>query len=387
MRRASLGILAALLAIAVVLWFQGRDLRSSEPAPSAAPSPAAAATAPVRPVAARVVSSKERLDAIARAQVWHEPPRGAGQSHLPPSPVIDELSCRFVLKRLNGTTPKFNCLLDTGEEIRIKYGKGPEIPAEAAATRLLRALGFAADEITLVHHLRCYGCPLEPFATSKAVQSFRVGGAYQKVIDYDGFHDYEWVALERKDEEWPIQTATQEGWAFPELGRINPSNGGAPRAQVDALRLVAVFLAHWDNKADNQRLACDRRDWPTATECAAPLMLLQDLGATFGPRKVNLRRWRTSTIWADRVRCRITMRHLPYSGATFQDVQVGEAGRQLAARLFDRLNGEDIADLFRAARFDQERGLFSDVRPVPDWVEAFEMRVRLISEGPPCPPA
>jgi len=115
-------------------------------------------------------------------------------------------------------------------------------------------------------------------------------------------------------------------------------------------------------------------------------MLLQDLGATFGPRKVNLRRWRTSTIWSDRVRCRITMRHLPYSGATFQDVRVGEAGRQLAARLFERLTDDDIADLFRAARFDQERGLFSDVRPVAGWVDAFKMRVRLISEGPPCPP-
>jgi len=382
MRRASLGVLTALLAIAATMWFQGRNLRSSEP-PS---SPVATATAPVRHPAARVVSSEERLDAIARAQVWREPARGTAHTDLPASPVIEELSCRFVLKRLNGTTPKFNCLLDTGEEVRIKYGKGAEIPAEAAATRLLRALGFAADEITLVHRLRCYGCPLEPFATSKAVQSIRVSGVYEKVIDYDGFHDYEWVALERKYEAWPIETATQEGWAFPELGRINPSNGGAPRAQVDALRLVAVFLAHWDNKADNQRLVCDRRDWPEATACDAPRMLLQDLGATFGPRKVNLRRWRTSTIWSDRVRCRITMRHLPYSGATFQDVRVGEAGRQLAARLFERLTDDDIADLFRAARFDQERGLFSDVRPVAGWVDAFKMRVRLISEGPPCPP-
>ena len=382
MRRVALGVLTALLAIGVMLWFQGRSLRSSEPPPP----PVATSTGPVRLAATRVVSSEERLDEIARAQVWHEPPPGASHTSLPPIAVIDELSCRFVLKRLNGTTPKFNCVLDTGEEIRIKYGKGPEIPAEAAATRLLRALGFGADEIALVRRLRCYGCPLEPFATSKAVQSIRISGAYAKVIDYDGFHDYEWVALERKYEGWPIETATQEGWAFPELGRINPSNGGAPRAHVDALRLTAVFLAHWDNKADNQRLVCDRRDWPEGTKCAAPLMMLQDLGGTFGPRKVNLRRWRTSTIWADRVRCRITMRHLPYSGATFQDVQVGEAGRKLAARMFERLTDEDIADLFRGARFDQKRGLFSDVKPVPGWVEAFKARVRVISEGPPCPP-
>jgi len=373
--------LGTLFIVVAVLGFRGSGVRSTEPAPSVTTR-----VASHRPVLPRVVSPEVRLDAIARAQVWHEPGPGAGQSNLPVNPVIEELSCRFILKRLNGTTPKFNCILDTGEEVRIKYGKGAEIPAEAAATRLLRALGFGADEITLVHHLRCYGCPLEPFTTSKAVQSIRVSGAYEKVIDYDGFHDYEWVALERKYDAWHIETAAQEGWAFPELGRIDPSQGGASRAQVDALRLTAVFLAHWDNKADNQRLVCDRRDWPEGTPCAAPLMLLQDVGATFGPRKVNLRRWRTSTIWADRVRCRITMRHLPYSGATFQDVQVGEPGRQLAVRLFERLTDDDVADLFRGARFDQERGLFSDVRPVAAWVDAFKTRVRLISEGPPCPP-
>jgi hypothetical protein len=305
---------------------------------------------------------------------------------MPASAIIDDLSCRFVLKRLSGTTPKFNCVLDTGEEVRIKYGKGAEIPAEAAATRLLRTLGFVADEIALVRRLRCYGCPLEPFTTSRAVQTVKAGAVYEQVLDYDDFHDFEWVALERKHDAWPIETELQEGWAFPELNRIDAAKGGAPRAHVDALRLVAVFLAHWDNKSENQRLVCQSRDWPDGQACATPVMMLQDLGATFGPRKISLRRWRVSNIWADRAQCRITMRHLPYSGATFQDVQVGEEGRQLAARLLQRLSDDDIADLFRGARFDQRRGLFSDVRPVADWAAAFKVRVRLISEGPGCPP-
>ena len=381
MRRASLITGAVVLAFAAAFWFEGRIVRSSEPAPP----PAAAKVEPNRPAEARVVSREARLDAIARAQVWREPKGAAGQSHLPPSAVIDDLSCRFVLKRLSGTTPKFNCVLASGEEVRIKYGKGAEIPAEAAATRLLRALGFAADTIALVRHLRCYGCPLEPFTTSKAVETIRADSLYEKAIDYDGFHDYEWVAMERKYDARPIELAAQEGWAFPELDRVDAAKGGAPRAHVDALRLVAVFLAHWDNKADNQRLVCDTRDWPEGQPCAAPRMLLQDLGATFGPRKVNLRRWRSSTIWADRTQCRVTMRHLPYSGATFQDARVSEAGRQLAARLLGRLTDDEIADLFRGARFDQKRGLFSDVRPVAGWVDAFKARVRLIGEGPPCP--
>jgi hypothetical protein len=390
MRRGVIVGVAALAAIGAVLWFQGRAVRSSEPVapPSAASEPAGE---PERALESRTVSRDERLDAIARAQVWREPERGAAGSHLSSTAVVDELSCRFILKRLSGTTPKFNCVLDTGEEVRIKYGSGAEIPAEAAATRLLRALGFAADEITLVRRLRCYGCPLEPFTTSKAVQTVQAGGVYEQVIDYDDVHDFEWVALERKYDAWPIESETEdgapaEGWAFPELDRIDTSKGGAPRAHVDALRLASVFLAHWDNKAENQRLVCDSRQWPAGQPCAAPVMLLQDLGATFGPRKVSLRRWRVSNIWADRAQCRVTMRHLPYSGATFQDVRVGEPGRQLAARLLGRLTDDEIADLFRAARFDQKRGLFSDVKPVDRWVEAFKARVRLISEGQPCPP-
>jgi hypothetical protein len=382
--RSALIAITGLAAIAGAVWLELRPVRSSEPEPG--PVPGVTSTRPARAAETRVVSSEDRLDAIARARVWHEPASGAGSGRLPPLTVIDELSCRFVLKRLSGTTPKFNCVLSTGEEVRIKYGKGAEIPAEAAATRLLRALGFGADEITLVRRLRCYGCPLEPFTTSAAVQTVRASEVYERVLDYDDAHDYEWVALERKYDAWPIESATLEGWAFPELDRVDAAKGGAPRAHVDALRLVAVFLAHWDNKSDNQRLVCAARDWPGGQPCAAPLLMLQDLGATFGPRKINLRRWRASTIWADRGRCRITMRHLPYSGATFQDTRVSEDGRQLAARLLARLTDDDIADLFRGARFDQRRGLFSDVRPVAAWVDAFKSRVRLISEGPPCPP-
>jgi hypothetical protein len=380
-------ILVALVSVLVAaVWLDLTD-RSAE---SAGPeSSATAADTPLRSDRAgetRVVSREERQAAISRARVWHEPAPAAGRSRLPPLAVVDELSCRFVLKRLSGTTPKFNCQLESGEEVRIKYGKGPEIPAEAAATRLLRAIGFGADEITLVRHLRCYGCPLEPFATSAAVQTIRAGSVYAQVLDYDDFHDFEWVALERKYDAWPIEAPTVEGWAFPELDRVDAAKGGAPRAHVDALRLVAVFLAHWDNKADNQRLVCDALDWPEGRPCASPLLMLQDLGATFGPRKISLRRWRTSTIWADRVRCRITMRHLPYSGATFQDARVSEEGRQLASRLLSTLTDEELATLFRGARFDQKRGLFSDVRPVEEWVDAFTARVRVISEGAPCPP-
>ena len=327
MRRAPVVAGVAIIAIAGAVWFQKRAVRPSEPPP---PPPVATPSGPARPAATRVVSRDARLDAIVRAQVWREPAPGGGRSRLPAHDVIEELSCRFVLKRLNGTTPKFNCLLDTGEEVRIKYGKGAEIPAEAAATRLLRALGFGADEITLVRHLRCYGCPLEPFTTSKALQTVRAGRVYEHVLDYDDFHDFEWVALERKYDAWPIEADMQEGWAFTELDRIDASKGGAPRAHVDALRLAAVFLEALGQQGRQPApgLRCPRLARRPAVSGA-----VHDAAGS----RCHLRPAQGQpAAMADghhlgrpRRRCRITMRHLPYSGATFVDSRVGEAGRQL----------------------------------------------------------
>jgi len=382
MRRRGLPIVLSLLVVAAVIWLPSRALRSSEPA---AEPPAAAAVPASRAEEERLVSSEIRQVAITRAKLWQETPFES-RVPAPEASTIDELSCRFVLKRLSGTTPKFNCVLDSGEEVRIKYGPGAEIPAEAAATRLLRALGFAADEIHLVRRLRCYGCPIEPFTTSKAVEAVRAGGVYAQGLNYEHVHDFEWVALERKYDARPIETASGQGWAFAELDRVDEAKGGAPRAHVDALRLAAAFLAHWDNKADNQRLVCVSREWPAEAPCPASMLMLQDLGATFGPRKISLRRWRASPIWADRDACRVTMKHLPYSGATFVDTQVSEAGRQLLARELRRLSDADLTNLFTGARFDRKRGLFSDAHPVPEWVAAFKARVHMISDGPPCPP-
>ena len=64
-------------------------------------------------------------------------------------------------------------------------GHVPEIPAEAAATRLLAALGFGADTITLVERLRCFGCPRDPFLTMKVVETTGARPVYERVVDHD----------------------------------------------------------------------------------------------------------------------------------------------------------------------------------------------------------
>jgi hypothetical protein len=334
----------------------------------------------------RTVSDAERADAIARAHVWRAPKVAVARADFRetvPTPRL--VSCKFKISELGGTTPKFDCDLESAEEIRVKYGKGPEIPAEAAATRLLKALGIGADHITLVEQLRCYGCPDEPFSTMRAVELTRAESVYQRVVDYTAFEDFEWVAVERKFAARPIETAKLEGWAFYELDRVDPARGGAPRAHVDALRLMALLLAHWDNKSENQRLVCLSREWPDKASCPEPFLLLQDVGATFGPSKMDLEAWEDVQIWQNRGACTVSMRDLPYNGATFGEARISEEGRQFFAKLIGQLSDRQLIDLFTSARFDQKRGLFSDVRPVAEWVRVFKAKRQAITEGPACP--
>ena len=238
--------------------------------------------------------------------------------------------------------------------------------------RLLTTLGFGADTVTLVERLRCYGCPNEPFVTTKIVDATGAQPLYERVVDPDTHQDFEWVSVEQKFAARPIESDMQKGWAFFELDSVDPSKGGAPRAHVDALRLLAVFLAHWDNKAENQRLVCVSSEWPQRTPCPEPFLLLQDVGSTFGPKRVDLEAWEQASLWEDRPACRISMSDLPYGGGTFGPTRISERGRRFLARLLGELTDAQLTDLFSGARFDKPRSAFKDTKPVSEWVRVFK---------------
>jgi hypothetical protein len=378
------GVVAA-SAVAMVISFGGRAKASANEDAPELPDGPSSISEPLHKDK-RVVSDAERRELLSRAQLWRAPSvpiSRASFAHL----NLDELSCKLKVSEVGGTTPKFDCELDTGEEIRIKYGIGREVPAEAATTRLLRTLGFGADDVTLVKRLRCYGCPVEPFSILKAVEATKAEPLYERVVNYNNPEDFEWVGYERKLNARPIQTDRLEGWAFFELDGVDSAKGGAPRAHVDAVRLMAILLAHWDNKSENQRLVCLDRDWPKDAKCAKPFLMLQDVGATFGPRKMDLEAWEATPIWADRVACRVSMQDLPHGGATFATTVISESGRRFLAGLLAQLSDRQLSELFASARFDQKRGPMSAAAPVAEWVRVFKAKVAAISDGPSCPAA
>lgn len=320
-----------------------------------------------------------RWDALRRAKVRlpkHEagPPREIRPASGP------ELSCRFLRDDPTGTSAKFNCVLPDGEVVKVKYGRNPEIHAEVAATRLLSALGFPADEMEIVPRLRCHGCPRFPFL---AMQLLWLTSSTELLAPHghdDGFTDFEWVAVERKFPAAPIEKEDTKGWGWWEMTKT-----GAPRADLDALRLTAMFLAHWDNKSENQRLVC-LDPLPAAPDqpCARPLAMIQDVGSTFGPIKMNVARWYELPIWTDRRACVVSMRALPFGGGTFPDTRISEEGRVEAVRLFAAFDDDAVRRLFTDARFPEFYSGTRDERDLEAWVAAFRHRVEQLARAGPC---
>jgi len=311
-------------------------------------------------------ATRARLAALARAKVLVD------ATPQPSDTPLDEIECRFVDTPVSGTTAKFDCTLGDGARVRVKYGWTDEIHAEVAATHLLAALGFGADDVSMARRVRCHGCPRWPMLTRQAAGRLHLDKFLRERIDYDRYTDFEWVSVEQRGRINELKFGDQEGWSWNELSVVDPAAGGATRAEVDALRLMATFLNHWDNKAANQRLVCQS---PTAPNCDHPLAMIQDVGSTFGPKKVNLRAWNEMPLWADAASCTISMKHLPYEGSTFQDVNVSEEGRRLLAGRLLQLTPRQLTALFTNARFDDVDG----------WVAAFGRRVDAVAHRPPCP--
>jgi hypothetical protein len=341
---------------------------------------------------------RARIDALSRARVFADPAPSVASQPLDTNPrdrrpfdAGERVVCDYVPKAVSGTTPKFDCRLPAGEMVKVKYGRTPEVHAEVAATRLLAALGFAADHVSFVRELQCRGCPPAPYRTRQVAELFFLSRLVDWFADSDAFRTYRDVAVERKFEGDGIEAAGFKGWQWAELDLVKPERGGAGRGELDALRLMAVVLGHWDNKSSNQRLVClDTGDDSSAGQqaCAKPLLMLQDLGSTFGPRKLNQERWSRAPVFIDAERCVVSMRDMPYDGATFVDATISEAGRSLLARRLRSLSDAQIQALFLGAAFPDPDGDASQREQptdVSDWVRTLKDKIAQVAERAPCP--
>ena len=194
----------------------------------------------------------------------------------------ETVTCKYLDKKLSGNSPKFACVIGEDDEVKVKFGgNNGEVYGEVLATRLLWALGFSADRMYPVNVI-CKGCPEEFLGIERPNDESRFDPA----------------VIERKIDghEWG-----DKGWSWKELDRSMVS-AAAPRAHRDALKLLAVFMQHSDSKPQQQRIVCESKaKWPDPSTCDDPLLMISDVGLTFGratrsnanePSGVNLEAWK-----------------------------------------------------------------------------------------------
>ncbi len=323
----------------------------------------------------------------------------------------DKVICDFAApgKEMGGNTPKFSCKITRVESadgtvqtltpemdeepVKVKFGADDnEVYAEVAATRLMWALGYPADAWFSVR-VECHNCPENPISGSGSPGTHTFDPA-TIVRKYPGHKMYE----DGKEE---------EGWSWKELDTAN----GRPTYERDGLKLLAAFLQHSDNKPPQQRLACDKvhvdqTTQPFTTTCDKPIMLVQDVGATFGgggmftsngSAKMNLQVWSSRKLW-NKVgtggapkQCQAALHKSLTAHDGLSDPQISEEGRRFDAGLMCQLSDHQIEELFKAARaaampqYHNHDGSFKsgvdEASVIRQWVEAFKQKREQLASG------
>jgi hypothetical protein len=326
-----------------------------------------------------LVSEEVRVAIIQRAQIWTPVkvpdmdirlgPQGKGA--FPPNAAV---TCDYVEAKLEGASPKFDCRLDDGSVVKVKYGSGGEVLGEVLSTRLLWALGFGADHMYPAV-VTCRGCAADPWTSHRLVEET---------------HVFDRAVVERKAPGHSIDTKKIKGWAWPELELVSATEGGAPLEQRDALKLLAVFIQHSDSKPEQQRLACRSRhdevgdDGDGPVICSRPFMLVNDVGQTFGKgnfgnrdnvSSVNFDGWSKTRVWEDLRSC---VGHISRSHTgTLDHPRISEAGRAFLARLLAQLTDRQLHDLFETAHVEwrsRRPGSTDPPATVDEWVAAFKQK-------------
>jgi hypothetical protein len=344
---------------------------------------------------------EERRQVMQRARVWQS--INTSSLDLAKGPALRDskrvgprTTCAYVHPEepLSGNTPKFECAISKGDEVKVKYGEtNGEVYAEVAASRLLWALGFKAD-VMLPTQVTCVNCPIDPFGASSS------NWRSKPPIDL-ATRTFEPAVIERDLPGKKVEVPGYEGWAWPELDQIRPRgdsrSGSATRAHLDALKLLAVFIQHSDSKPDQQEVVCEqgrtRKDDDGNETCRTAWLVIKDLGATFGKAtrlnrsKMSLADWDAAGVWkpaaarSSSVGARECIGDLPRSlTGSLEDPVISEAGRRFLSRRLAMLSDRQIRDLFTVSQIERrgEEIVAADGRrrkvEVADWVRVFKRK-------------
>lgn len=325
------------------------------------------------------LTAGERTEAIQRAAVW-SPTRipavnfKAGPRDKNAFAPHQRVACDFKDEESGGKSPKFTCVMSNGRKIKVKYGRdNAEVIGEVLASRLLWGLGFAADRMYPVR-VRCRGCSEDPAKDKEPAG---------RIIEFDP------AVIEWKLPGRTLESAPGSGWKWSEIDDIGPDAPRGARAHREALKLLAAFVQHSDSKADNQRLLCPEGQTVGRTGCRAPVLMIHDVGLTFGraglfnknDSSIRLAAWADVPVWKDPERCVAQLKG-SFTG-TLNEPEIREEGRAFLAGLLAQLSDAQLRDLFEiagVARRAADTKEPSAPGSVDDWVNAFKKKRSQIVE-------
>jgi len=362
-------------------------------------------------------TATQRLESIRKARVWEATDVSAKDLYNGPAgrlafAVDEDVRCDFVPKPVTGWSRKFLCRLENGTIVKVKYEEGgpyKEVFGEVLGTRLFWALGFYTDRMLPVR-VTCRGCPEHPYEFVDARKKRRLNERHEIAsfppAAHFGTYRFDLAAIEEPIDAETIEEKHKQGWAWKLLNQVDETQGGATRAEIDALKLLNAFVQNSDNKSIQNTLTCPRAALDVGNDggvmCRGPIMFVDDLGAVFGKggwsahraSRVNYEGWKARRVWRDSASCRARLTSLggPFRTSTLKDPVIGEEGRALLAEQLAKLSDAQIADLFRAARVERLPQMLDDGAherrrvTIDDWVQLFKQKRSEITEHASCRP-
>jgi hypothetical protein len=254
------------------------------------------------------------------AALWHDRGNAAtldllngsgGKEHQPGT------NFKFIEESKSGTSPKFDVEDENGTKWKVKLG--PEVKAETAATRLVWAAGYFADEDYYRPQIRVQGMK----RLSRGQQYVSEGGLVRE------------VRMKRHGGGKELKN-----WSWSQ----NPFAG---TREFNGLRVMMALINNWDLKEINNKIFDERGELRYE---------VSDLGASFG--RTGNRFGRSKAVMKDYAKATFIEKVTPKSVDFVFNAKIESMGKNIpiadARWIGNRLgqfSAEQIGDCFRAAGF------------------------------------